>query len=182
MTPTNVFVLCTGRCGSVTFAKACSHLTNFTTGHESRVRSPGVERVAYPANHIEIDNRLSWFLGRLQQRYGDDAFYVHLTRDRDAVARSFNRRWHLRSSIMRAYTEQICMTSPKDPLAACYDYVDTVTSNIEAFLRDKPNVFRMRMEDHAHRFPAFLTWISAEGDIGASTAEWGTTYNRSQGE
>ncbi len=165
----------------MTFAKACGHIRNFTTGHESRVRSPGMERVAYPAGHIEVDNRLSWFLGYLQKRYGSEAYYVHLTRDRDAVAESFNKRWHLRSSIMRAYAEQICMTSPKDPLAACYDYVDTVTSNIEAFLRDKPNVFNMRMEEHAHAFPAFLRWIDADVDPDASAREWLVQHNRSTG-
>ncbi|MGY1408471.1 MULTISPECIES: hypothetical protein [unclassified Luteimonas] len=138
-----------------------------------------MERVAYPPRHIEVDNRLVWFLGYLQQRFGADAHYVHLTRERHAVAQSFNGRWHLRSSIMRAYTEQICMTSPKDPLAACYDYVDSVTSNIEAFLRDKPNVFRMRMEEHADVFPAFLDWIAAEGDLDASIQEWGIAHNRS---
>jgi hypothetical protein len=71
------------------------------------------------------------------------------------------------------------MTSPKDPLAACYDYVDAVTSNITAFLRDKPNVLRMRMEDHAVNFPNFLDWISAEGDLEASLREWRTAHNRS---
>jgi len=139
-----------------------------------------MDRVAYPANHIEVDNRLGWFLGHLQSRYGDDAYYVHLTRNRDAVARSFNGRWHLRSSIMRAYAEQICMTSPKDPLAMCYDYIDAMTSNIEAFLRDKTNVFRMRMEEHAKEFPAFLEWISAEGNIDLSILEWRTAHNRSR--
>lgn len=177
--PKNVFVLCTGRCGSVTFANACRHLTNFTVGHESRVQMSGSNRVSYPVQHIEIDNRLSWFLGYLQESYGDDAHYVHLTRDRDAVARSFNRRWHMRSSIMRGYCEYICATSPKDPLDACYGYVDAVTSNIRAFLSDKPNVFCMQMEQHDDSFPKFLAWIGAEGDLDASLKEWSTRHNRS---
>ena len=36
--PTNVFVLGTGRCGTVTFSAACGHFDNFTAGHESRRR------------------------------------------------------------------------------------------------------------------------------------------------
>jgi hypothetical protein len=155
----NVFVLCTVRCGSVTFAKACSHVTNFSSAHESRAKYPGRERISYPPDHIEVDNRLSWFLGRVEERYGASAYYVHLTRDREATALSFNRRWHMRSSIMRAYAEQICMTSPKDPLAMCRDYVETVTSNIRAFLRDKPNVMHIELEHATSQFPGFWRWI-----------------------
>ena len=32
----NVFILNTGRCGSRTFARACAHITNYTSAHESR--------------------------------------------------------------------------------------------------------------------------------------------------
>lgn len=42
--------------------------------------------MAYPPRHIEVDNRLAWFLGYLQEHHGHEAYYVHLTRDRDAVA------------------------------------------------------------------------------------------------
>lgn len=174
----NVFVLCTGRCGSVTFAKACSHISNYSSAHESRVKQPGTRRVAYPTNHIEVDNRLSWFLGRLEESYGDGAHYIHLTRDAEATALSFNRRWHMRGSIMRAYAEQICMTSPSDPLAMCRDYVDTVNSNIRAFLKAKPNVMSFAMESATAQFPQFWEWIHAQGDLKAALTEWDTAYNR----
>ena len=175
----NVFVLCTGRCGSVTFAKACSHITNFTSAHESRVSRLGDDRLAFPDRHIEIDNRLSWFLGRLEEKYGDNAVYVHLIRDPEATAQSFNRRWHLRSSIMRAYAEQICMTSPKDPLAMCRDYVATVNSNIRAFMRGKSRVCTIYMESAATEFPEFWTLIEAEGDLDRAQEEWATPRNKS---
>lgn len=77
----NVFVLCTGRCGSVTFAQAASHVTNASVGHETRSHMVGAARMAYPIGHIEVDNRLSWTLGRLDQAFGRDAFYVHLLRN-----------------------------------------------------------------------------------------------------
>lgn len=176
--PSNVFVLSTGRCGSLTFSKACRHLDNFSVGHETRAKLTGRDRIDYPSGHIEIDNRLSWFLGDLQQRYGDNAYYIHLTRDRDAVANSFNKRWHHRTSIVRGYCEYICMTSPKDPLGACYDYIDAVTSNIAAFLRDKSRVMTFRMEDHATEFPVFLNWIGAEGNIQRACDEWATAHNQ----
>src|SRR4051794_36193360 len=90
----NVFVLCTGRCGSETFARACRHMSNYTAAHEGQnpshhpeVRQP-YHPLKYPDNHIEVDNRLSWFLGTLDKEYGKRAFYVHLLRDREEVAGS----------------------------------------------------------------------------------------------
>ena len=85
----NVFVLNTGRCGSVTFIKACQHISNYTAAHESRSHCIAGERLAFPDNHIEADNRLSWVLGRLDAAYGDNAIYVHLRRDRTDTIRSF---------------------------------------------------------------------------------------------
>jgi len=61
-----VFILCTGRTGSVTIMKACEHIKNFTSGHESLSKKFGNERFEYADNHIEGDNRLSWHLGELQ--------------------------------------------------------------------------------------------------------------------
>jgi len=85
----NVFVLNTGRCGSTTFARACRHISNFSSAHESRTYLFGEERLAYPSNHIEVDNRLSWLLGRLDRKYGDRAVYVHLKRNIHDTAASF---------------------------------------------------------------------------------------------
>src|ERR1051326_4527845 len=88
----NVFVLSTGRCGSQTFAKACRHMTNFFATHESNspVLHAGVLQpylsLRLPDQHIEVDNRLSWFLGTLEKQYGDNAYYVHLLRRREEVA------------------------------------------------------------------------------------------------
>jgi hypothetical protein len=83
----------------------------------------------------------------------------------------------MRSSIMRGYCDHICMIPPKDPLAACLDYIDTVTSNIRAYLRDKTRVMSFEMEEHAHAFPAFVEWIGAEGDLGAAMAQWQVAHN-----
>ena len=43
----------TGRCGSTTFARACTHIANFTTAHESQRAPLGDERLNYPVSHIE---------------------------------------------------------------------------------------------------------------------------------
>ncbi|MHC4834220.1 MAG: hypothetical protein ACYTFH_10095, partial [Planctomycetota bacterium] len=59
----NVFILSTGRAGSMSFERACSHITNYSAGHETRSGFLGQRRFDYPQNHIESDNRLAWLLG-----------------------------------------------------------------------------------------------------------------------
>ena len=125
----NVFVLCTGRCGSVTFSKAAQHAINFTAGHETRSHLLGAEHFAYPPNHIEVDNRLTWFLGRLHQAF-PDAYYVHLVRDSLAVARSFYLRYG--RGIIGGYATGIMMSLPENApkVDVCLDYVHTVNENV----------------------------------------------------
>ncbi len=176
----NVFVLNTGRCGSTTFIAACRHITNYTAGHESRIQLLGEERLAYPPNHIEADNRLSWLLGRLDDTYGDDAWYVHLTRNRDEVAASFARRADY--GIMKAYREGILLRAEpagQNALAVAYDYIDTVETNIAAFLKDKTHQMTFRLENAASDFRHFWRSIAASGDPDAALAEWTVCHNAS---
>jgi hypothetical protein len=179
----NVFVLCTGRCGSVTFIRACEHATNFSAGHETRTRMTLDARLDYPAAHIEADNRLSWVLGRLQKNWGarDDVFYVHLKRDREATARSFALRLEKGTGIIAAYKNGVLMGARgADPLDICRDYVDTVTANIELFLADKPNVMTINLEAAIDDFPRFWRWAGLEGDLSAALREWEVRHNASR--
>lgn len=171
----NVFILCTGRCGSTTFIKACGHIRNFTSAHEAHSGLLGQAHFQYPPNHIEADNRLSWFLGRLEQAYGNEAFYVHLTRDRLETAKSFLNR----TGIMRAYSKDILLKSSpnNDPLEVCLDYCDTVNTNIEFFLRNKSKKMAFTLENAKEDFRVFWELIGAEGDLSAALAEWDYTYN-----
>lgn len=171
----HVFVLCTGRCGSVSFAKACGHFSNYTAGHETN-RHPGSARLVYPEAHIEVDNRLAWLLGEVDERYGDDAFYVHLVRDEEQVAASYDRRWHHRTSLMWAFDRGICMHRESVPGVA-RDLVTTVNANIRAFLRDKTHVVSGDIDDVTSWFPAFATAIGAEGDLAAAVAEFRVRHN-----
>ena len=172
-----VFVLSTGRSGTTTFSHACSHMTNFTVAHESRTSHIGIYRVNFPDNHIEVDNRLSWILGRLDELYGDNAYYVHLLREKGKVAESYNERWDSSLSIMRAYSEGIMMSSRKD-LAVCYDYVDTVNANIRMFLRDKTRKLNVHLETARTDFRKFWQEISADGDLESALTEWAVLYNK----
>lgn len=175
-----MFILNTGRCGSTTFIAACRHITNYTAGHESRVQLLGADRLAYPPNHIEADNRLSWLLGRLDAAYGDNAYYVHLTRDRARVAASFVRRADF--GIMKAYREGILLRDPgqADAMAAVADdYIGTVEANIVHFLKDKRHTMDFALESAREDFRRFWHWIGAAGDIELALAEWDTPHNAS---
>jgi len=175
----NVFVLNSGRCGSTTWIRACRHITNYSAGHESRSHLVGPQRLAYPPNHIEADNRLSWLLGRLDAAYGPRAFYVHLRRDPQATAKSFARRRHF--GILRAYAEGILLgADPRtDPMALAGDYLETVEANIRLFLRDKPKVMEARLERLEEDFRAFWQAIGAQGDLQGALAELRVRHNAS---
>lgn len=181
----NIFILGTGRCGTTSFIEACKHITNFTAAHESRSRLLGEDRLNYPTKHIEADNRLSWFLGGLHEKYQSDVIYVHMTRDRDKVAKSFNLRWGRSSAIIDAFTDGILMTHPKkmtneQRLQACYDYVDTVTTNIRFFLKSAPGpVLDIKLETVKDDFKQFWETIGAQGDLDAALAEFDVPHNAS---
>jgi hypothetical protein len=181
----HVFVLCTGRCGSTTLARALGHLDNYTSAHESRIAQIGPGRLDYPVGHIEVDNRLAWFLGRLDARFGDKAAYVHLTRNPDAVALSFVKRQHF--GIMNAYARQIILRPhadmpDDDPLALtiAHDYIATVTANITAFLRDKTHVFHMALESIGPDFDRFCDWAGATGEMARAQKALSMQHNASK--
>ncbi|WP_456407095.1 hypothetical protein [Thiolapillus sp.] len=175
----NVFVLNTGRCGSTTFIKACGYITNYTAGHESNVRRLGKERLAYADNHIEADNRLSWMLGRLDQAYGNEAYYVHLHRNRESTAQSFAKRQNF--GIMKAYREGILLGGQEGQSSRelALDYIDTVESNIALFLKDKSHVMEFDLEHASSDFPRFWNNIGAQGDIQAALDQWTIRHNAS---
>jgi hypothetical protein len=174
----NVFVLTTGRSGSLTFAEACRHITNYTTGHETRVGLVGQERLAYPDRHIEIDNRLAWFLGRLQSAFGDEAFYVHLRRDDEATAASHAKRWN--KPAMQSYRKGILwdVDPATDRMALARDLTWTMNSNIELYLRDKPRAVRIDIETATETFPAFWEAIGAQGDLEAALTELSVRHHQ----
>jgi hypothetical protein len=178
----NVFVLCTGRCGSKTFAEACKHLDNFSAAHESRAHIPLPDRFEYPAKHIEVDNRLSWFLAELGKCFHPaHTLYVHLTRNEEAVALSHLKRWSdpYRSSIIRAFSYGIVMAEGEwqedKQMELCRAYVRTVTSNIEMFLRGV-NFVRVNIEDPTS-FSDFLKLAAATGNISAAMQTFATVHN-----
>ncbi|NOQ88742.1 MAG: hypothetical protein GQ550_07440 [Gammaproteobacteria bacterium] len=175
----NVFILNSGRCGSTTFIKACQHISNYTATHESLLSKTGTQRFSYPGDHIEADNRLSWLLGRLDKQFPDNVFYVHLTRNKKDVATSFSKR--IGFGILKAYEQGILMHEqhllPAQEIAE--DYIDTVDSNIDFFLKDKTNRINISLETVKKDFTKFWDKIGAEGDLDKALKEWEVNYNAS---
>jgi hypothetical protein len=167
----NIFVLTTGRSGSLTFAEACRHITNYTTGHETRVGLVGAERLAYPDRHIEVDNRLAWFPGRMEAAFGDRAFYVHLRRDDEATAASHVKRWN--KPAMQSYRKGILwdVDPEANRLDLARDLTLTMNTNIEHYLRDKTKSMRIDIETAGRSFPELWERIGAEGDLDAALRE-----------
>lgn len=178
----NVFILNTGRCGSTTFIKACQHITNYTSAHESLSSKTGALRFEYTNNHIEADNRLSWLLGRLDKIFPDDVFYVHLSRNKNDVTASFSKR--IGFGILKAYEQGILMHEqhllPAHDIAE--DYIETVESNIKLFLKDKTNKIEISLETVKTDFIKFWGKINAEGDLDKALMEWDVNYNTSDTE
>jgi len=173
----NVFVLTTGRTGSLTFYKACKYLSNFTVGHETKKSILGKERFAFPSRHIEIDNRICWKLGLLDRIYGDNAVYVHLVRNMNSVAISHHARWDHAGSIAQTYATGIIGTQTNS-LDVQIDMVETVNLNIEHFLKDKSSVFRIDIDDPIKSFTHFWTFIEGKGDINLAIKEFSSCYNK----
>lgn len=175
----NIFILNSGRCGSTTFIKACQHITNYSSAHESLSTQIGTKRFSYPENHIEADNRLSWLLGRLDKTYGDTAFYVHLKRNPEDTISSFSKR--INYGILKAFEQGILMheqhSLPANTIAA--DYIETVESNIELFLKDKSNTLSVSLETVKTDFSKFWKKINARGNLNEALKEWQTNYNAS---
>jgi hypothetical protein len=172
----NVFVLCTGRCGSTTFARACQHMTNYSVGHESRVGKVGEDRLDFPPNHIEADHHLAFYLGRVDEKFGDEACYVHLTRDLALTADSWAERFRI-SPMMSSYRRGMIGSEAVSRHDAALEMVETATANIRHFLKDKSRVARVRLEHAEEDFPAFWKLAGAEGSLHDALAEWRVRHN-----
>lgn len=177
-----VFVLTAGRTASQTVALASEHLDGMTAAHESRRRMLE-NRLDYPDNHVEVDNRLAWFLGSLERLYSDEeTFYVFLRRDPERVAASYIKRWHITVSIVRAFYHGILMCRNKKPteadkMASARLFVQTVEDNINAFLRHRSNYAIVDTENLEADFQIFMDKAGLSGDREAISATLNSVNN-----
>ncbi len=127
----NIFLLSPGRTATTTFSEAFKKIDGYTSAHQSRNPYLGPARIDYPENHFECDNRLTWFLPRLTNKYGKSGVLVKVTRDRDSIARSYHKRWP-GIRIMKAYSQGILRRPLKDnSIEVCKDYVNNVYEQID---------------------------------------------------
>lgn len=103
----NVFFISPGRTATTTFANAFQCIEGYTSLHESQVQRLGEDRIAYPENHLEFDNRLVFFLADLTQKYATSGgVLVIVHRDHHLVAKSYNQRWS-KINIMKAWSQGV---------------------------------------------------------------------------
>jgi len=166
------FCLCTGRCGSLTLVQAFRHATNYTAAHESgRANHYALE---YPDDHIEVDNRLSWFVGSLAVRF-PEARWIWLRRDPAAAAASYARRRH--STAIKAINA-ICQGHLKGRAELAQKLIRTMEENIAEFLRFRPHDV-CRIERAKKDFPPIWRSLGCTGDLAAAVAEFDHRYNAS---
>lgn len=176
-----VFVLSTGRVGSTTFYNACKHITNYTCSHEGmygdenikkKWHTVGSSRIIYPDNHIHIDGRLAFLLGRLDQMYGKDAFYVHLRRSIRHVVKS--RTQPFSSGLIDSY-RKIMGIRDHSIYDIADDLVKNTIANIQFFLKNKPKKLTIWIEKP--EWVTFWKLIKAKGDCVAGMGELANRYN-----
>jgi hypothetical protein len=121
-------------------------------------------------------------LGTLEKEYGSDAYYVHLLRRRDEVARSIIDRgedsiiFSFASGILQHYHRARTLPDA-ERFEIGLQYWDTVNDNIQLFLRDKPRQITVWLHDIKAPFWRFWTEIGAEGDLNAALEEWDIRHN-----
>jgi hypothetical protein len=159
-----IFITGTGRCGTKTLANACKHITNYTSGHETRARLPMPNRLNYPDNHIEVDNRLIWFLDRINP---DDSQVWRMSRNLEKVFRSFMNRPD--SSIIKAVRDGIFMNPKMSWTDAVYAYLKMEAVQTLGL----PEIKLEEPDTHL----AFWDAIKAEGDKDAFLAAMKEVHN-----
>lgn len=158
----NIFFISPGRTGTTTISMAFSSIDDFTSGHESRVNFLGEERVDYPDNHFECDNRLVWFLPRLTEKYGESGVLVIVNRNRSEIAKSYNYRWG-GIGIMRAYSQGILMRRlNENNFEVCRDYVNNVYEHLDFIKKDWIKVINLDINNPKQGISEILTEVGKE--------------------
>lgn len=160
-----IFVTGTGRCGSVSFYKACEHLTNYTCGNETRCGM-----LEYPDRHIEINPQLRVCLSQLIDKYPQSLF-VHVIRERKSCIESLAALNH--GIVMKAY-EVLYPTVVENatPLIIAKRFYDCENAIIASQLAQASNKLNFRLEAAKIDFTHFWKRISGEGNLEAAIESW----------
>lgn len=67
----------------------------------------------------------------------------------------------------------------KDDFLIASDYVDTVTENIQLFLKNKTKTLNFRLENAKADFVKFSEMVNAKENLNSALAEFDTNHNAS---
>lgn len=163
---TRIFVTGTGRCGTMTFAKAAGHATNFGVDFE-----PPRTSLDFPDRRITVAASLHLCLPLLV-RYYPDAKWVHVVREREACIDSLAT---LSNGEMMRWWGWFYLNQPAMPARdAAAVYYDLTNALIAACV---PYRFTLNLEHARSQWPGCWQFMGCDGDFNASLAEWSTKYN-----
>ena len=165
-----VFVTGTGRCGTQTFSKACKHISNFTSGHETRTK---VAVLNYPDDHIEVDPHLLWRMRDVIKKY-PDAKWVFVHRDAAKTMASMARRPSM--SIWGHFAFMNRGISPEAAARSIY----SSTMDIMSYYRDELKPLEVYTPVTDSKWAEFVAYIGAVGNMGAAKAELKRKHNASR--
>lgn len=170
-----VFVFGTGRCGTVCFAAACRHATNYTVLNETWTST-----YQWAEQSIEVNPQLRPVIPFILREY-PDARFVWLKRDYERVVESFER---LGQGVWLTTWWAICNTvRPENQRTAAAIAVDQMLRDCEYAFSLVPEAQRMMLEleriKEPNQFPAFWQWIGAEGDLQAALTTFDIPLNTS---
>lgn len=164
-----VFVIGTGRCGSVSFFHACKHITNYTVGNETYNLN-----LEYPDNHIEVNPQLRLCLSKLIRKYPDSLF-VHLIRNENDCVKSLAALNH--GQVMEAYTILYPSITSPSLIETAKVFYECENELICTQLREATYKYTYLLELTEYLFPEFFIRIKARGDLFAALDEWKTPKN-----
>jgi hypothetical protein len=174
-----VFVVGTARSGSVTFSKACEHITNFTSAHESVFKRR--DKLDYPDNHIEVSTSLGFFIPLLREKYGSDpdkCLIVHLRRQRQDCVPSMARLQGPYGHTIDVWAS--CLVGRPENLQHRQEIAgliyDATHANIEAHDPD----LVIHTDEAFDEWAIFWDRLDAEGNFAASRNTWRKRFNTGQ--
>lgn len=157
----------TGRCGTTTFARALSHVTNYSSGHETRAGLPW-DRVAYPRRHIEVDAALAMIVPLIIEHY-PLAKWVRIRRGRDDCLRSLVANESQSMTSLARMVTRIPEPAAEMGAALWYDLVMAATRQLPAFT--------LQLETAKIQWRECWDFMGCLGDFEASLSEWEVRYN-----
>lgn len=166
-----VFVVGTGRCGTVTFSKACSHINNFVSGHETYSKNfSNFDKLLIPDNRIEVDPHFAHVLPLAIEKY-PDAKWVHLIRERKACVESI-----AKTNGIKHYAKFATMSVSDDMHEISDTFYRVINANIDMWLKNT-NSMKIYLENIVQEWSVFWNFIGAKGDMKASIDELSKKYN-----